>query len=35
MERGRFSWPSASDVNLFLTQAQLAMLLYGIDWLQP
>ena len=28
-------WPSARDGKVFLTQAQLAMLLEGIDWRQP
>ena len=32
---GRFAWPSARDGKVFLTQAQLAMLLEGIDWRQP
>ncbi|GHK86657.1 hypothetical protein ECZU17_25940 [Escherichia coli] len=27
--------PSARDGKVFLTQAQLAMLLEGIDWRQP
>ena len=27
LERGRFAWPSARDGKVFLTQAQLAMLL--------
>ncbi|EED1029957.1 IS66 family insertion sequence element accessory protein TnpB, partial [Escherichia coli] len=30
-----FAWPSARDGKVFLTQAQLAMLLEGIDWRQP
>ncbi len=30
LERGRFAWPSARDGKVFLTQAQLAMLLEGI-----
>ena len=29
------AWPSARDGKVFLTQAQLAMLLEGIDWRQP
>ncbi|WP_349632858.1 IS66 family insertion sequence element accessory protein TnpB [Enterobacter cloacae] len=33
--RGRFAWPSARDGKVFLTPAQLAMLLEGIDWRQP
>jgi transposase len=32
LERGRFAWPSARDGKVFLTPAQLAMLLEGIDW---
>ncbi|MGL9707757.1 IS66 family insertion sequence element accessory protein TnpB, partial [Escherichia coli] len=35
LERGRFAWPSARDGKVFLTQAQLAMQLEGIDWRQP
>ncbi|EFB8031632.1 MULTISPECIES: IS66 family insertion sequence element accessory protein TnpB, partial [Enterobacterales] len=35
LERGRFAWPSARDGKVFLTPAQLAMLLEGIDWRQP
>ncbi len=35
LERGRFARPSARDGKVFLTQAQLAMLLEGIDWRQP
>ncbi|MFO6428056.1 IS66 family insertion sequence element accessory protein TnpB [Escherichia coli] len=35
LERRRFAWPSARDGKVFLTQAQLAMLLEGIDWRQP
>ncbi|EIL1430869.1 IS66 family insertion sequence element accessory protein TnpB, partial [Escherichia coli] len=35
LERGRFVWPSARDGKVFLTQAQMAMLLEGIDWRQP
>ncbi|WP_280114172.1 IS66 family insertion sequence element accessory protein TnpB [Escherichia coli] len=30
-----FAWPSARDGKVFLTPAQLAMLLEGIDWRQP
>ncbi|MDQ4429058.1 IS66 family insertion sequence element accessory protein TnpB [Yokenella regensburgei] len=33
--RGRFAWPSARDGKVFLTPAQLAMLMEGIDWRQP
>ncbi len=35
LERGRFARPSARDGKVFLTPAQLAMLLEGIDWRQP
>jgi transposase len=35
LERGRFAWPSARDGKVFLTPAQLAMLLEGIDWRHP
>lgn len=35
MERGRFAWPSARDDKVFLTPAQLAMLMEGIDWRHP
>ena len=32
LERGRFTWPQASDGAVALTPAQLSMLLEGIDW---
>ncbi|MET4958779.1 IS66 family insertion sequence element accessory protein TnpB [Klebsiella pneumoniae] len=32
--RPRFAWPSARDGKVFLTPAQLAMLLEGISWRQ-
>lgn len=35
LERGHFIWPQASDGKVHLTQAQLSMLLEGIDWKQP
>jgi len=35
LERGRFAWPSARDGKVFLTPAQLAMLMEGIDWRHP
>lgn len=35
LERGRFVWPQARDGKVFLTQAQLSMLMEGIDWRQP
>jgi transposase len=35
LERGRFIWPQASCGSVALTQAQLSMLLEGIDWRRP
>lgn len=35
LERGRFTWPQASDGVVALTPAQLSMLLEGIDWRMP
>jgi len=35
LERGRFVWPQAASGSVTLTQAQLSMLLEGIDWRQP
>ncbi|MBB1585099.1 IS66 family insertion sequence element accessory protein TnpB [Serratia sp. OS31] len=35
LERGRFAWPSTRDGKVFLTPAQLAMLVEGIDWRHP
>lgn len=35
LERGRFLWPQAASGKVFLTPAQLAMLLEGIDWRRP
>lgn len=35
LERGRFVWPSPSQGRLTISQAQLAMLLEGIDWRAP
>jgi len=35
LERGRFIWPQATSGTVTLTQAQLSMLLEGIDWRQP
>ena len=32
LEQGRFVWPSLVDGALFLTPAQLALLVEGIDW---
>jgi transposase len=35
LERDRFVWPKATDGTVHLTQAQLSMLLEGIDWRRP
>jgi transposase len=35
LERGRFTWPQATQGAVALTRAQLAMLLEGIDWRRP
>lgn len=35
LEQGRFIWPQATGGKVHLTQAQLSMLLEGIDWRQP
>lgn len=35
LERGRFIWPRATSGAVALTQAQLSMLIEGIDWRQP
>lgn len=35
LERGRFVWPQAADGTVTLSQAQLSMLLEGIDWRMP
>lgn len=35
LERGRFVWPSPADGRIAISQAQLAMLLEGIDWRMP
>jgi transposase len=35
LERGRFVWPAADSGKVHLTQAQLSMLLEGINWKQP
>lgn len=35
LERGRFVWPQADSGSVALTQAQLSMLLEGIDWRRP
>lgn len=35
LEHGHFVWPQAVDGSVSLTQAQLSMLLEGIDWRRP
>lgn len=35
LEKGRFSWPSATDGTVALSSSQLACLLDGIDWRNP
>ena len=35
LERGRFVWPQATSGSVFLSAAQLSMLLEGIDWRRP
>ncbi|MFC3110865.1 IS66 family insertion sequence element accessory protein TnpB [Undibacterium arcticum] len=35
LEQGRFVWPQATSGSVYLTPAQLSMLLEGIDWRQP
>ena len=35
LERGRFIWPQADSGAVYLTAAQLSMLLEGIDWRRP
>ena len=35
LENGRFIWPQAISGTVTLTQAQLSMLLEGIDWRRP
>lgn len=35
LERGRFVWPQATNGTVSLSQAQLSMLLEGIDWRRP
>jgi len=35
LERGRFVWPQASSGVIYLSSAQLSMLLEGIDWRAP
>lgn len=35
LERGRFVWPQAQAGSIHLSNAQLSMLLEGIDWRHP
>ena len=35
LERGRFVWPQATAGKVHLTEAQLSMLLVGVNWKQP
>ena len=35
LERGRFVWPQATSGTVLLSQAQLSMLLEGLDWRRP
>ena len=35
LERGRFVWPQAQSGRVWLSSAQLSMLLEGIDWRHP
>jgi transposase len=35
LTRRRFVWPQADGGKIYLTSAQLSMLLEGIDWRQP
>lgn len=35
LERGRFVWPQAESGSVHLSNAQLSMLLEGIDWRRP
>lgn len=35
LEHGHFVWPQAAGGTVSLTQAQLSMLLEGIDWRRP
>lgn len=35
LENGRFVWPQATSGTVHLSQAQLSMLLEGIDWRRP
>jgi len=35
LEQGKFVWPQAKEGKVHLSQAQLSMLLEGIDWRAP
>jgi transposase len=35
LEQGRFVWPQAESGTVWLSRAQLSMLLEGIDWRRP
>jgi transposase len=35
LEKDRFVWPQAASCKVHMTQAQLSMLLEGINWKQP
>ncbi len=35
LERGKFVWPFATSGTVYLTAAQLSMLLEGINWKRP
>ena len=35
LERGRFVWPQADTGAVYLSPAQLSMLLEGVDWRHP
>ena len=35
LEQGYFVWPEAASGSVYLTAAQLSMLLEGIDWRRP
>jgi transposase len=35
LEQGRFVWPQAANGAVYLSPAQLSMLLEGIDWRHP
>ena len=35
LERGRFVWPQSKSGTVTLTNAQLSMLIQGVDWRSP